>query len=207
MVLPESSKECYFDQIQGTINSFLDGRNFATLIRLIKSIEDAPSGYVIEDFAKRALNPIQEPGTTDIYSPLVQLLSAYLQTSVTSTDINALIGYLAEVVDPSELRGRDLVETMNTIIASDTDEVMISALRNLTQSHGPAGAETPLSQLMDAFTDVSSIDTGSMCMKREAMTLSEAVELVETIAQFVRNNDTGLGSIYRLVGMRESSPN
>jgi hypothetical protein len=201
--LEETDKTCYFDLIQDSLDSFLNGRNFATTIRLIKTIEDAPSGYVLEDLAQRMLNPTPAEDTREVYGPLTQIVSAYLQTSIASKDVDALVDYLSEVIDPAELRGRELIATMDTMLARDHDDVLISILRNITSSTGPAGPEAPISQIADAFSSVSSIDTANMCSERETLELDDAVELVETIAHFVRNDDSGLGAIYRLVGMRE----
>ena len=75
--LPEDDKICYFDLIRGSMDGFLDGRNFITTDRPRSSIEDAPSGSVLEDLAQRVLDPTPPPGTREVYGPLTQLLSAY----------------------------------------------------------------------------------------------------------------------------------
>ena len=172
-------------------------------MRLIKSIEDAPSGSVLEDLAQRVLDPTPPPGTREVYGPLTQLLSAYLQVSVANQDVDALVDYFADIIDPNELRGQELIAMMDTMLARDEQNVLLTTLRNVTTSQGPAGLNPPISQLADAFFDVSSIDTSRMCERRETLELEDAVDLVESLAQFVRNDDSGLGAIYRLVGMRE----
>ena len=138
-----------------------------------------------------------------MYGPLTQLLSAYLQVSVANQDVDALVDYFADIIDPNELRGQELIAMMDTMLARDEQNVLLTTLRNVTTSQGPAGLNPPISQLADAFFDVSSIDTSRMCERRETLELEDAVDLVESLAQFVRNDDSGLGAIYRLVGMRE----
>lgn len=200
--LPEGQQTCYFNILQNDMNGFLTGRNFATMVRLIQALENAPGATTLENFAIRALDPMTTDDGREIFGPTVVLLGALLQAQVDIEDMESIMTYFSQAMDPGRTNNRIMVSTFDNMLTRDTEDVLLKAVRNLMNQELLVSEKAPIQELSATFVDVASIDSDNMCEARDELSLDEATELVDTVVTFMQDEQEGLGAIYELLGMR-----
>jgi len=200
--LPEGQQTCYFNILQNDIDGFLTGRNFATMVRLIQAVENAPGADTLESFIIRALDPQATEAEREIFGPAVVIMGALLQAQIDVDDMESIMTYLSLALDPSRTDSRMIVSTFDNMLTRDSEDVLLSAIRNLLNRDILENDRAPIQELASTFIDVSSVDTSNMCEARDELSLDEAAELVDTVVTFMEDDQEGLGAIYELLGMR-----
>ncbi len=200
--LPEGQQTCYFDILQNDIDGFLTGRNFATMVRLIKAVDTAAGAATLESFLIRALNPEATDGDREIFGPVVVLMGSLFQAPIDVDDMESIMTYFSKAMDPSRTNSRIMVSTFDNMLTRDSEDVVLTAIRNLLSRELLESGNAPIQELASTFVDVASIDTDNMCVARDELTLGEAAELVDTVVTFMQDEQEGLGAIYELLGMR-----
>ena len=110
--------------------------------------------------------------------------------------------YFPKAMDPSRTNSRIMVSTFDNMLSRDSEDVVLTAIRNLVNRDLLEGRKSPIQELASTFVDVASIDTDNMCVARDELTLGDAAELVDTVVAFMQDEQEGLGAIYELLGMR-----
>ncbi len=200
--LPQGQQTCYFDILQNDIDGFLTGRNFATMVRLIKAIDTAAGADILESFLIRALDPEATDGEREIFGPVVVLMGSLFQAPIDVNDMESIMTYFSKAMDPNRTNSRIMVSTFDNMLSRDSEDVVLTAIRNLLNRELLESRNAPIQELASTFVDVASIDTDNMCVARDELTLDEAAELVDTVVAFMQDEQEGLGAIYELLGMR-----
>jgi hypothetical protein len=200
--LPDGQQTCYFNILQNDIDGFLTGRNFATMVRLIQAIENAPGASTLESFLIRALDPQATDADREIFGPAVVIMGGLLQAQIDVNDMESIMTYLSLALDPNRTDSRMIVSTFDNMLTRDSEDVLLSAIRNLLNRDILETGKAPLQELGSTFIDVASVDTSNSCEPRDELSLDEAAELVDTVVTFMEDDQEGLGAIYELLGMR-----
>lgn len=200
--LPDGQQTCYFNILQNDIDGFLTGRNFATMVRLIQAVENAPGASTLESFIIRALDPAAMDADREIFGPAVVIMGGLLQAQIDVDDMESIMTYLSLALDPGRTDSRMIVNTFDNMLTRDHEDVLLSAIRNMLNRDILESSKAPIQELASTFIDVASVDTSNMCETRDELSLDEAAELVDTVVTFMQDDQEGLGAIYELLGMR-----
>jgi hypothetical protein len=202
--LSASQQACYIDYFQDQSEAFMTGRNFATLVRVLKQVIKSPNAAPVEDYVASLLrpNPSGAPGQTEAYRPILQLTAATSSAQIASDDISAITSWL-QTVAKNNAAGSTAMTTLvalDDMLQSDTNGVTIQILRNLVGPGPATGGAPPVSVFAETFGDVGSIDTGNACESRSLMTVPVLEHTVRSLSEFLLDDTNGITSIWKLVG-------
>jgi hypothetical protein len=116
--------------------------------------------------------------------------------------MESVMTYFSLALDPGRTDSRMMVSTFDNMLTRDSEDVLLSAMRNLLNREILENSKAPIQELASTFLDVASVDTSNMCETRDELSLDEAAELVDTVVTFMQDDQEGLGAIYELLGMR-----
>jgi hypothetical protein len=172
------------------------------MVRLIQAVENAPGSSALESFIIRALDPVTTDADREIFGPAVVIMGALLQAQIDVNDMESVMTYFSLALDPGRTDSRMMVSTFDNMLTRDSEDVLLSAMRNLLNREILENSKAPIQELASTFLDVASVDTSNMCETRDELSLDEAAELVDTVVTFMQDDQEGLGAIYELLGMR-----
>ncbi len=197
--LPPAEQACYIDYFQTTSETFLTGRNFATLVRVANHVITSPNAAPVEDWLVSLLraNP---SGHAEAYRPLLQLTAAAASADVAGDDLANLAGWLQGVAKTNESTALTTLRALDDMVQSDTNGAMVQILRNLVGPGPAAGASPPVSVFAATLGDVASIDTGNSCQMRQIITVPILEHVVTELSAFLLDDVHGITSIWKLVG-------
>ena len=202
---PRSDYLCWVDEIQNGSEEALTSREFATGVRLVRTLGRSPHGATIEEFVLGLLLPRPHLPEAEVLGPLLEVVAALLSSDASSESLNEILRWLGAVAGQRSGDGPDLVRTLDRMLASDENEVVITIARTLF-APGPLGSgEAPMSTFGDVFSDVSAVSPDAMCTP-EPMDVADAEEVVRSVVGFMGDDEAGLGAIYDLVGRRSTDP-
>jgi hypothetical protein len=200
--LTAPQQACYIDYFQDQSEAFMTGRNFATLVRVLKQVIKSPNAGPVEDYVASLLrpNPSGAPGQTEAYRPILQLTAATSSAQIASDDISAITSWLQTVAKNNQSTAMTTLVALDDMLQSDTNGVTVQILRNLVGPGPATGGAPPISVFADTFGDVGSIDTGNACESRQLMTVPVLEHTVTSLSEFLLDDVNGITSIWKLVG-------
>jgi len=197
--LPPASQACYVDHFQRESEAFLTGRNFATLVRLANHVIASPNAAPVEAWLVSLLraNPT---GSIEALRPLLQLTAAAASADIAGDDLADLAGWLQGVARDQQSTALTTLIALDDLVQSDANHTMVQILRNLVHPGPATDNAAPISVFADTFADVASIDTGTSCQLRQAITVPILEHAVTSLADFLLDDEYGITSIWKLVG-------
>lgn len=208
--LEPNARTCYFDAIQREMDSVLTGREFATLMRLTQSLANSTDGAKLEAWMARVLNPVPAAVSStgeslDIHAELISMVAGLLQAPISSEDIDEFLILGSDLLDPEEIQIRELILAFDSLLASDEADQLQMLLRNLM--HNPAHlAEAPILGLLDIAAAIAELNEAEDCNPRLAWSASDLREFMQTLYNYVADQDSGLPAIIRILELRRRTP-
>lgn len=197
--LSPASQACYIDQFQRDSQTFLTGRNFATLVRLMKQFVASPSAAPVEDWLVSLLRGRQAPAV-EAYGPILQLTAAAVSADSAGDDLSSVASWLQRVAKDNESTAMTTLVALDDMIQSDTSGATVQILRNLVAPGPATDGAAPVSVFAATLGDVASVDTGTACEMRELVTVPILEYVVTNLSEFLLDDETGITSIWKLVG-------
>lgn len=197
--LSPSAQACYIDYFQDQSEAFLTGRNFATLVRLMKQVVRSPNATPVEKYLVSLLraNPT---GHTEAYRPLLQLMAATASADVAGDDLQAIASWLQKVAKNNQSTALTTLQALDDMVQSDTAGVTVQILRNMVNPGPATDGAPPVSVFASTLGDVSAVDTGNSCEMRQVITVPILEHVVTSLSDFLLDDVNGITSIWKLVG-------
>jgi hypothetical protein len=191
------------EAFQNGSSDYFTSRNFAGLIRLMEAFKNSSHGTALETAAIHFLDPTPEGETSDVLGPLVQIVSGLMQMVASDEDIQKLISYLGQALDPSLVDGRLAILTFNDLIESDEEEFFLAILRNAL-NQGPSGLDdSALYNVGSVFMDMAAVTPTNQCLENDGhWTVDEIEPHLSSIIDFMTDNEYGLGAIWKIIRAR-----
>jgi hypothetical protein len=197
--LSPSAQACYIDYFQDQSEAFLTGRNFATLVRLMKQVVQSPNATPVEKYLVSLLraNPA---GHTEAYRPILQLAAATASADVAGDDLSAIASWLQKVAKNNQSTALTTLQALDDMVQSDTAGVTVQILRNMVNPGPATDGAPPVSVFAATLGDVSAVDTGNSCEMRQVITVPILEHVVTSLSDFLLDDVNGITSIWKLVG-------
>ena len=197
--LSPAAQACYIDQFQQQSESYLTGRNFATLVRLANQVIGSPNAAPVEAWLVSLLraNP---SGPVEAYRPILQLAAAAASAPPSNDDLTKIASWLQRVAQDNQSTALATLDALDDMVQSDTSGATVQILRNLVGPGPAAGGAPPVSVFADTFGDVASVDTGNACAMRQVLTVPILEHVVTSLGEFLLDDVNGITSIWKLVG-------
>lgn len=207
--LPNDERHCHLDTFQSTSNRYLTGRNFADLIHFMDTLKNSTHAAPLEQSVVRFLSQEPPQGYPDVFSPLVQILTGAIQTSINAEDTQVALAFAAAAINPEAPRGAPILATLDKLLTTDSRNFLLSLIQNALDQ-GPMGLESaPLTDLGALFMEIATVSPRNQCMPRgDAWTAADVEPVLRSVIDFIATNEYGLNSIWTLVQNRThpSSP-
>jgi hypothetical protein len=197
--LSPESQACYIDQFQRESQTFLTGRNFATLVRLMKQFVVSPNAPPVEDWLVSLLRGRQAPAL-EAYGPILQLTASAASADIAGDDLSHVASWFQRVAKDNESTAMTTLVALDDMIQSDTSGATVQILRNLVAPGPATDGAAPVSVFADTLGDVASVDTGNSCEMRELVTVPMMEYVVTKMSEFMLDDVNGITSIWKLVG-------
>ena len=204
---PRADYVCWLDELESGSEELLTGRDFATGVRLVRTLDRSPHGGVLEGFLLDLLRPRPDAPDREVLGPLLQVGSAFVQSDIEPDHLREIARWLGAVAGQRSGDGPELVRMVDDMLASDESHVVVTIARTLF-SPGPLETEeAPMTTFGGVVGDVTAIEPEDMCAPDEAgMDAADAEELVRSVVGFMQDDESGLGAIYDLIGRRSTDP-
>lgn len=205
--LDTPERDCHLREVQNTLNEILEGREFATLVRLGRLIEQFPGTPILEQFVYRLLSPVGVMEKTDLHTPIIRVVAGILPAPTSAADFRELARFASYATDPARFDSAMLLDTLNGIVQADERDVFMRILRNAMYVSQHSDAKPPVSVLTKIVTDSTSVNPALACTLDDdaQWELSQAEKAINSTAEFLRDDQFGLGAIYTLIGLRTMS--
>jgi hypothetical protein len=198
VMLSPAQQACYIDQFQKESDSFLTGRNFATLVRLAKQVIKSPNAAPVEDWLVSLLRG--RNAGPEALGPMLQLSAAASSADVASDDLADITSWLQQVAQDNQSTAMSTLIALDDMVQSDTNGAIVQIMRNLV-APGPAeNGAAPISVFASTLGDVGSVDTGNSCERRDLITVPVMEYTVRSLSEFLLDDVYGITSIWKLVG-------
>ncbi len=202
--LPRDDYLCYLSSWQEGAQDVITGPSFAALIRLgllLGTYERTPE---LEQWISHLLEPAGLPGQPEPFVPLMQITSEVVQSPHQIAGLTDVVDFAATAIDPARLDSLDLLEFVDEVLVTDTNQTMIHILQNLVDYDLQAGVRAPLYLLLDTVVSLTSIDPDNTCQPTEAgaVTVADLESTVDSVLDFIGDDKHGLSAIFRLLELR-----
>lgn len=219
--LPFPSWQCYVNELQTASTNMLGGtasnptgRNFATLVRLVKHVTRPTNvqGQQLEAWIEGLIRPMPaQPEQERLGLLLLVAAGALTSDGASGDDLAAILRWLGTVSGQQQANLRTLVGNLDTMLLADDDEVVLTMARTLLSADGSPSGEAPIVTLGGVFADVANVDATNMCAAEEGPVTPEALEtLIDGVLDFLAaENPNGIQDVWDLVGTiapEESAP-
>jgi hypothetical protein len=197
--LSPSAQACYIDYFQDQSEAFMTGRNFATLVRLMKQVVTSPNATPVEKYLVSLLraNPT---GPTEAYRPLLQLVASTASAKLAGDDLSTIASWLQKVAKNNQSTALTTLQALDDMVQSDSNGVTVQILRNLVNPGPATDNAPPVSVFAATLGDVSAVDTGNSCEMRQVITVPILEHVVTSLSDFLLDDVNGITSIWKLVG-------
>ena len=203
LALPDTDRHCYLESFQSGSSDYFTSRKFAGLIRLMETFKNSPHGTALETAAIDFLDPTPQGETPDVLGPLVQIVSGLMQMSANDEDIQKLISYLGQALDPSLVDGRLAILTFNDLIESDEEEFLLSVLRNALYQGPSSLDDSALYNIASVLIDMAAVTPTNQCLENDGQwTVDEIEPHLSSIIDFMTDNEYGLDAIWKIIRAR-----
>ena len=202
--IPAAQQACYIDYFQREGAAFLTGRNFATLVRLANHVIGSPNAAPVEAWLVSQLRGGPGGGRPEAYRPLLQLTAAASSAEVAGDDLSSLAAWLRGVAEDNQSTALTTLVALDDLVQSDGNGAVVQILRNLVGPGPATGGAAPVSVFADTLGDVTTVDTGNACMRRQIMTVPILEHVVTSLGDFLLDDVYGIQAIWKLVGTLRS---
>lgn len=197
-------QQCVLDALQQRINGFLTSADFVHTVRVLNAFSGFAGRQTITQII---LATMAEATASAPHAPLhqafLQVMAEALQMSIDPNDVYTIAAYIAYVMQPEQLASNLFIATADHILWNDPHDTMMTIARNGLASASP-GTPPPMDAVLNAIRDVIQIRTEHACQLHQeaAWTTTQVTDVLQGAASFMRDDAHGLGSIYRLIGLR-----
>ncbi|MEO6776307.1 MAG: hypothetical protein ABI467_25400 [Kofleriaceae bacterium] len=197
--LSPTDQACYIDDFERSSETYLTGRNFATLVRLARQVATSPNAAPVEAWLVSLLrgNP---NGPVEAYRPILQLTAAISSAKLAHDDLSNVVSWLQTVAADNQSTALTTLASLDDLVQSDTNGAMVQILRNLVAPGPAADGAPPISVFAETLGDVASVDTGNACALRPALTEPMLDHVVTSLSDYLLDDQYGIASIWKLVG-------
>jgi hypothetical protein len=198
MISP-AQQACYITEFQRESETFLTGRNFATLVRLAKHVINSPNAAPVESWLVSLLraNPT---GQVEAYRPILQFAAATASTQIAGDDLADVASWAQVVAKDNQTTAMTTLISLDDMVQSDTNGAMVQILRNMVNTGPATDGAPPVSVFAATFSDVASVDTGNSCEARQVVTVPIMERVVTSLSEFLLDDVNGITSIWKLIG-------
>lgn len=190
-------------QAQAALVDALASKDVATIVTLVRTIEQSPS----HDLIRRGVLNLLTPNATrsaDIFGGLVKLLVAVLEAPPQVGPLGALAPFGARVLDPASPLLPDAIRAFERLLTADQGKTVLTLIR--AALHPASGQQDPpVIVLLDVVQAVreAGVTAGSASGALDRDALRTALGRVST---FVRDDKGGLAYLFQLVKDRQRTP-
>jgi hypothetical protein len=190
-------------QAQQAVVDALASKDVATIVALIRTIEQSPS----HDLIRRGVVTLFTPNAAqqeDIFGGLVKLLVTVLEAPPQGGPLTALAPFGARVLDPASPLLPDAVRAFERLLTADQGKTVLTIIR--AALHAAPGQKDPpvivILNVVQAVQDAgAAAGGGAGALDRDALERA-----VARASAFIRDDKSGLGYLYTLVKTRQKTP-
>ncbi len=189
-----ATRQQMLDDAQLAMADAFVSQPFASFIELGEVLQ-AQSGGSLTPALINLLTPnLNAPD--DVFGALIRVVAAGLQSSGDVGALERVMQYLGEVLDPSQGLVIHLVRGLARFLAMDSGQTAISLLRNALNSTS-GSAQSPVGILVEIIEQVQAQGSGGSTVTVASME-ADVIALID----FIRDDTSGLGSLYDILGNR-----
>ncbi len=191
--LNDEAYPCHIGALQDDAITFLEGRDFATLVRVARASLEGDDAAQLDGFILSLLDE-----SHPLHISLLQIAGAALSTTpaVDEAQTDALLDYLRDVVDQRRGDAAALVATIEALLSAEGASTLLAMARDLIETD-PATGDSRIAAFTDVWDDLSRVD-GPACTPDEAeRDLARVEDRVRTLAELIDSRPQG--STIRLI--------
>ena len=98
-----------------------------------------------------------------------------------------------------------LISLLSNVLRYDSDKVLIRIAQNSLTSFPSLGNRAPLHLLLKHLLDIFALHESNQCQPDHPWTVEQMESTLLQTITFLRDEEQGLGGIYRLLKLREMS--
>jgi len=204
--LPASSYLCYVHDLQTESAEFMRSRHLATAVRVLSQVAGSTNVAELEAWIVSLLRPTSDRDA-EVYGRLMQLVAGALSSDASGDDLSQVLSWAsAGLSTTGAVSAREIVRTLDELLASDSQGAMLTIARTMIASGPLASRERPIATFADVASDVTAVDPENACMATGRDLDAESVEeTVESLSEFLARDpddgrSTGIEQIWALVG-------
>ena len=202
--MPRDDYLCWVGELQTGSEEALTGRELATAVRLLRTVNRSEDGAVLEDWLVSMLRPRPDAPEEETYGLLLQIAAALLQSDVDPDEIREVLRWVGQVAGQRTGDGPEIIRIFDDMLASDENEVVLTIARTLFAPGPLETGEAPMCTFGGVFSDVASVQPDNMCAVGGEIEydVTDAEALVESVVGFLQDDEQGMGAVYDLIGRR-----
>lgn len=187
-------------QGQQAVVDALATKDVATLVALVRTIEQSPS----HDLIRRGIVTLLTPDPNkpnDIFGGVVKLLVAVLEAPPQAGPLTALAPFGARVLDPASPLLPDAIRAFERLLTADQGKTVLTLIRAALHP-APGQTDPPVIILLDVVQAVRSAGAsgGGAPFDRAALH-----DLLAHTSAFIHDDTSGLGYLFLLVKNRQKT--
>ncbi len=191
--LPQATRDCYVDGVRSDAQRLLLSPELARLMRAVRVLRDSSERALLEQVLIDFMSPAAA-SAPNVRTPLLQVSAELLQSSAPDASLSALLPYLAKVIDPDVTHGPAALDTLDTLVQGDPNQVFLGILRKSV--HATAADRAPLAQLLHAYSPALAV-TGPTCSPEyEPWTPGGLDSAVHSVLDILRDPEHGMPALF-----------
>ena len=99
-----------------------------------------------------------------------------------------------------------MISLLDNIIRYDSNKVLIRIAQNSLTSFPSLGNRPPLQRLIHILLDIFALHESNQCQPDQPWTAVQMESTLTQMIEFLRDDEQGLGGIYRLLKLRNMTP-
>jgi len=183
------------DRARAGAVDLLASRDFATVLTLIRTIDQAPSKALLNRGLVSLFTPRQRR-QDDVFGAIVRLAVILVQAPPDPGALQDLAPWLAQVVDPQSPLVPDALQAFQRLLTAEEGRTVLNLLR-AAFTPPPGEVDAPVLVLLDVFRDVQ--DAGGPAGALDVPALE--AHLRDAVA-FLRDDTQGVGWYYAAIRAR-----
>jgi hypothetical protein len=198
--LAPEDRTCWLDALQRRADALLTGPLPPMAVRVMRVFQRAPERDTLEALVIRWLTPT-EPGDAasparDVFGPLLQVLTALLQTPADGDAVRALLRYVAAVMDPDLLDGAQVIATLDDLLTADREGIALTMARTVFDQGPDLNETAPLMDILAPIADAAELHEANACTPGGELDAAMLAEVIEAGVEFAQDEATGLPALW-----------
>jgi hypothetical protein len=174
---------------QSDLVSLMTGRDLPVLVDTLLAIDASSASQQIKTSIVNVFTPNLSQ-RNDIYGSVCEILAAMLLTKTDPTAMVDLLHFAGKILEPQRGWSKPLILSLMKLVSGQN--VILTLVKNALD-RGPNGtAKSPAETLLSIMDDIK----GQSSTAGSAITAQSIADSAQSLANFIRNKDNGLESIY-----------